>query len=138
MKSRIMIGAVVACISLDLGMGTGWAQAQRSLDYKVVAAGQRVRMDEIGSLDPTCRSRGTTEVNLITAPQNGQVETSLGHDYPFYAAANIRAACDKRRVPLTMIFCHASPSFSAWDSFVAELVFPGGTARRVRYTVQVR
>lgn len=107
-------------------------------DYKVVAAGQRVKMDTLSSLDPTCRSLGTTEVNLITAPQGGQVETVLGHEYPYYAAANVRSVCDKRRVPVTMIYYRSSPGFSGSDSFDAEVLFPGGTARRVHYTVQVR
>lgn len=131
MKTTIMFGVLGIALAII-------APLPAKADYKVVAAGQRVKMDTLSSLDPTCRSLGTTDVNLITAPQGGQVETVLGHEYPYYAAANVRAVCDKRRVPVTMIYNRASPGFSGSDSFDAEVLFPDGTARRVHYTVQVR
>lgn len=132
MKTRLILGMVMAMV------GLGPAQAQVSRDYKVVAAGQRVRVDTLTSLDPNCKSRGTTEVNLLTAPRGGQVETTIGREYASYVAANVRSVCDKQRVPATMIYYRASPDFSGPDSFDAEILFPGGTARRIHYTVQVR
>lgn len=133
MRRYFVLGIVGLGVSLVVGSSS--AQAQ---NYKVVAAGQRVKMDTLASLDPTCRSLGRTEVNLLTAPQGGQVETLLGRDYPAYVAANVRSVCDKQRVPVTMIFYRASPGFSGSDSFDAEIVFPQGNARRVRYKVEVR
>lgn len=133
MRGRFVLGFVACCV--------GWAALPwnaQARDYKVVASGQRVLIDTLASLDPTCRSLGQTEVNLLTAPHGGEVETSLGREYPSYVAANVRSVCDKQRVPATLIFYRASQGFTGPDWFDVEIVFPRGIARRLRYGVNVR
>ena len=132
-------GLGVACLCLTLPQQS-FAQSAIAATryYTVVEHGRSVEVDHLGSLDPDCRSRGVTTVNLLTEPRGGSVSTRVESRFPTFVAANVRSRCDTRRSSSTVIYYRARPDFVGSDSFDVEILFPAGVARKVRYGVAVR
>ena len=138
-RDLVMIAAAAVFVPAVLTAGPATAQvAQASPYYRVVAAGRTLRVDAYTAMNPDCSSRGPTTVNLLSAPRGGQITVGRAYEYPNYVAANVRSACDRRRVAQTTLDYRASPDFVGQDQFTVELQFPGGIARTVRYFVNVR
>ena len=138
---RVLVWAALFAVATSCFADSDAASAQvaqASPFYRLVAAGRTLRVDAFTAMNPDCSSQGPTTVNLVSAPRGGQVTVGRDVDYPNYAALNVRAACDRRRVPQTTIEYRASPGFVGRDQFTVELQFPGGLARTVRYFVNVR
>lgn len=121
-----------------LACGMVHANAQVSRGYWVVASGHPLEVAAISSLYPDCTTMGRTEINLLEAPHGGEVQVGEGTRYPGYVTANARSACNKRKVPATMVTYRSMPGFVGQDSFVIEKIFPYGVAQRQRFTVNVR
>ena len=130
----------VALVILASAPNPSLAQSaiQASRYYKVVEHGHSVEIDHLGSLDPDCRSRGLTTVNLLVAPSGGEVSTRRESRFPSFVKANVRSQCDARRTPSTVIYYKARPDFAGNDVFDVEIIFPEGVARKIRYAVAVR
>lgn len=132
--SRIGIAVILAMTALP-----AMAQVQQvTPNYKVVEHGRSIKVDSFGSFDPDCSPVGQTTINLMMAPQGGQVETAQGRDYPRFGSNNVRFQCDRRRLPEAILYYRAAPNFTGADTFTVEVVFGGGEARQYRYTVYVR
>ena len=128
---------VAALLALATASSPAWSQ-QTTANYKVVGRGQSIQVDKFGTFNPDCSSIGRTTINLVEPPRGGTVETAQGRDYPTFSNNNVRFQCDKRRLPMALVFYRARPDFTGNDSFVIEAVFGDGQARQVRYNVEVR
>ena len=115
------------------------SQTQRLTPYyHVVERGHTIKLGAYGSFAADCSPLGRATINLISAPQEGQVETEAGSDFPNYQTNNVRFRCDRIRGPQTILYYHASRDFVGSDTFTIEKVFPGGEAQQERWTVYVR
>ena len=106
--------------------------------YRVVEHGRTLKVGSYGSYDPDCRSIGYSSINLLSAPQGGQVQTAPGRDYPNFATGNIRFRCNRERLPATILYYQASPRFVGTDSFTVEIVSANGHAFQTTWTIYVR
>ncbi len=105
--------------------------------YRSVQRGHTVRVIGFFEVDPTCRSAGRTTINLLTPPRGGRLAMEDGTVFPKFPASNVRATCNRRRVPATNIYYTASPDFVGDDSFTVETVSPSGRASQSRWSVHV-
>lgn len=115
-----------------------WAQAALSRPYIVAASGRSLEVAKYTAINPDCTSLGPIGVNLVVAPQGGEVRVGEGRRYMAFVPANPRSACNRRKIPATFVLYRSQPGFTGQDSFVVEVVFPNGTAQRARITVNVR
>ena len=117
-----------------------WAQAVQRLtpNYIVVEHGKSIKIGNYSSVDPDCHVIGRTSINLLVAPQGGQVQTENGYDYPSFAQNNVRFVCNKRKLASTIVSYQAAPNFTGTDTFTLESVSTNGVASQVRFTVNVR
>lgn len=129
------LAAVAAALILP---GMASAQTTYSRPYIVVARGGLVTVFKSASLNPDCSSLGRSTINLVTAPQGGQVSVGEIRDFLAYIPANPRSACNRRKVATTQLVYRARPDFTGTDRFAAEVITPDGGARTFRFTVQVR
>ena len=114
------------------------AQAQvTTMPFKIARSGVPLKLTAVSSINPNCSSRGTSEVRLIAQPAGGQITLKYASDYPSLPASDPAFACDRRRVPATLVYYRSSPGFRGNDSVDLELVFPTGTVRHAHYTIQV-
>lgn len=104
---------------------------------KVVRPGQTQKIAWFLALDPTCRSMGPMTINLIEPPAKGRIMIEEGLEYPAFATGNPRSACNKRKVTASRLIYSAPPGVADDDQFAVEIVGPLGSARRVRYHVEL-
>ncbi len=105
---------------------------------RVVLNGKPLKVDSFGALNPECGSLGSTSVQVIEQPRNGKINIQQGMDYPRFNKENIRAHCNMKRAPSTLVFYVPSPGYQGSDTFQVEAVFPDGTTRIARYHLDVR
>jgi hypothetical protein len=134
MTSRWLL---TVALGLTAAGGTG-AQAQVSRPYYVVASGRTLEVAKYTIVNPDCSSMGRTAVNLVEAARAGEVRVGSAGRYMAYASGNPRAACNRRRIPTTVVTYRSMPGFVGQDTFVIEAIFPTGIAQRARITVNVR
>ena len=109
-----------------------------SSPYKVTRSGAPLKVHYYYSLMPDCTSQGRTTANLVSAPQSGQITTSVGREFPAYPTTNTHSVCNTRRVASTDVFYRSAADFVGTDRFTVEVVFPNGVARQDSYVVSVR
>lgn len=132
---RISAFIALASTMVMLG-GTTTASAQGQL--RVVLNGKTLKVDSFGYLEPDCTSIGSTSVRLVSPPEHGKVQIKAGRDFPRFGRDNIRAHCNTKRAPATLIFYTPSPGYTGPDSFQVEAVFPNGTTNTGTYRLDVR
>lgn len=109
-----------------------------SQPYKVTRSGVPLKVRWYYALEQTCASKGRTSVNLVSAPQGGQVYTRSAMEFPNFPTTNTRSVCNARRVAATDVMYRPRADFVGADRFTVEVVFPSGSARRDTYVVSVR
>jgi hypothetical protein len=134
------LATAAAVAVLTLSGSAALAQGAQGITpyYKVVEHGRSTKVDSYFISDPECRSLGRATINLLAAPQGGQVSTENGFGYPTFPSTNPRFKCDSRRMPSTLLYYQAASDFTGTDTFTVEAVYPDGTAHQTRYTVYVR
>lgn len=105
---------------------------------KVVLNGKPLKVDTFGSLNPECVSTGSTSIRVLEQPKNGQVQIKEAIDFPTYPKENIRFHCNAKRAPATQVFYTPSSGYKGPDTFQVEAIFPNGSTRIARYSLDVR
>lgn len=105
---------------------------------KVVLSGRPLKVDTYGSLNPECVSTGAVIIRVLEQPRHGQVETKKAMDFSTFPKANIRAHCNTKRTPATQVVYISSPGYIGSDTFQVEAIFPNGSTRTTRYSLDVR
>ncbi len=136
-----MTGRVATWIAAGLAVsaaGPASAQTTSSQTYMVVRAGATITVFKQAYVNPDCSSLGSASVSLVAAPAGGQVSVGNTRDYAAYSPTNPRSACNRRKLPVTVIVYRSRPDFTGTDQFSAEVVMPTGAARTYTFTIQVR
>lgn len=105
---------------------------------RVVFSGTTLKVDNFGSVDPSCTSLGRTVVQVTEQPRHGKVTIREGLDYPTFHKDNIRAHCNAKRAPATQVFYTPAPGYTGPDAFRVEVVYPDGFTRSGSYRLEVR
>ena len=90
------------------------------------------------TVNPDCSSRGLPQVNLIEAPQAGQVSLKNALDFPSLPQTDPSFHCDQQRVSGVQVFHQSRVGYVGADAFMIELVFPSGDSSRITYAMDVR
>ena len=134
-----MRALILSLVSATLVLaGADGASAQITPTVKVVQHGQTLKFAYFSELDPDCRAVGVPTIDLVAAPESGQVETDVGQEFPNFPSTNVRFPCDKRRARSAVAYYRADPDFTGTVSLTLEVVFSSGSVSTYAYTFDVR
>jgi hypothetical protein len=105
---------------------------------KVVAIGQKLRVEFLYAIEPDCSSMGKTNVRNLEPPQHGRLTVENGQGFTSFAKDNQRYDCNMRKSEGTFVFYRPAPGFAGRDSITLDIIFPTGQAFRQRYAFDVR
>jgi transglutaminase-like putative cysteine protease len=105
---------------------------------KVVAVGQRLRVEFLYAIEPDCSSIGVTSVRILEPPHHGKVTIENGQGFTGFAKDNQRYDCNMRKSDGTFVFYEPEAGFAGKDSMTLDIIFPTGHSSRQRYAIDVR
>ena len=121
---------VLTCLGLLLSVVS--AQAD-----KAVASGKPLILYEGYSTNPDCSSAGNVVVRVVQPPEHGRVSIRPAGVFPRFPEANIRSACNRRRVPGVLATYVSQRGYLGPDFVVLEVLFPAGSGGRIRFPIRV-
>ena len=90
------------------------------------------------TLNPDCSLVGYPSAKLVSAPSNGTVTVFKGAAFPVYESVNLRSACNRRRVPGTLVEYRPRRGFTGSDSFTVNVIYPAGYERNDTFNITVK
>jgi hypothetical protein len=105
---------------------------------KVVAIGQRLRVEFLYALEPDCSSMGVTSVRILEPPQHGKLTVENGQGFTGFAKENQRYDCNMRKSDGTLVFYDPEPGFAGNDTITLDIIFPTGQSSRQHYAIDVK
>jgi hypothetical protein len=105
---------------------------------RIVAMGQKLRLEFLYAIEPDCSSMGVTSVRIIEPPQHGRLTVENGQGFTGFARDNQRYGCNTRKSDGTLVFYEPESGFAGGDSMTLEVIFPTGQSSRRRYAITVR
>lgn len=105
---------------------------------KVVAVGQKLRVEFLYAIEPDCSSMGVTSVRILEPPQHGKLTVENGQGFTSFVKENQRYGCNVQKSPGTFVFYEPTPGFAGKDSMTLDIVFPTGQSSTQRYAIDVR
>jgi transglutaminase-like putative cysteine protease len=105
---------------------------------RAAAAGQKVRLEFLYSLDPDCSSVGATVVRILEPPHHGRLMIENGQGFSNFAKDNQRYDCNARKSDGTYVFYQAEDGYEGKDSITLDIIFPSGLASKRHYAMDVR
>jgi hypothetical protein len=104
---------------------------------RAVAAGQKLRLDFLYSLNVDCSSMGFATVRIVEQPQHGNATIEHGTGYTTFPESNPRSACNKRTSDGTLISYEPGSDYTGADTVAIEATYPNGALTKRRYSIQV-
>jgi hypothetical protein len=126
----------IAIVLAGLLLSTAAAQAQYM--SRAAASGTPIKLLFANSTNPDCTTLGRPTVRLIRAPQHGRVHITPARDFPTFSPANIRSACNARRVPGMLVRYVSQRGYVGMDYLSVEVIFATGTLQQRHYSINVR
>ena len=127
---------------LALGLLSSSAFAQEGLQKKewtrVVPSEANQRIGFFSGLNPDCTIMGDLRIRVTKNPEHGTVEQVPTMHFPQYSKENIRAKCNQLKVKGIQINYKSAAKYVGSDELELLVLFPGGTAWEVRYSIDVR
>jgi hypothetical protein len=105
---------------------------------RVVASGQKLRLEFLYSIQPDCSSAGQTTVRILEKPQHGAVTVENGQGFTNFPKDNQRYECNMRKSDGILVFYDPEPEFSGKDSVTLDVIFPLGQSSTRHYSIDVR
>jgi hypothetical protein len=121
----------MAWVALGLLVSAASAHAE-----KVVASGRPLILYQAYATNPDCTSVGPVVVRVAQPPEHGRVSIRQAGVFPRFPEANLRSACNRRRVPGVEATYVSQRGYTGSDFTVLEVLFPAG--RGVRVTLPIR
>jgi len=115
----------------------GARPAQTTEVTRSATVGEKRVVSFLTQLNVDCTSVGFATVRVVEPPQHGVAAAENGTGFPNYPEGNPRSACNKQRVPGTLVSYQSQPNFAGADSVTVEVTWPKGTVRRTHYAVTV-
>lgn len=124
--------------SLLAGLALSATNAQAQFNARAVVAGKSLKLTFLSSINPDCTSTGDITVRITSDAQHGNVRVTRTRDFPYYIKANVRSACNTRRVPGIAVNYIAPRNYTGSDAVGIEVIFPNGAVRTNYYNISVR
>ena len=130
--------AAAAVLALTFAADAAMPVRTISSNQKVVPSGNSLILAQINSIKPNCSSAGNASVSLLGGPSHGRFATQQVRTRTRYPANNPRAKCNGRAVPGLRLIYTPNPGYRGADVVQFQIVYPNGTADRVRIPISVR
>jgi hypothetical protein len=105
---------------------------------RIIAAGQKLRVDFLADIQPDCSSAGQTTVRILDQPQHGTVTIEEGQGFTVFPENHPSSACNSRKSEGTLVFYQPSQDYLGPDSITLQITFPLGGALTRHYTIRVK
>jgi hypothetical protein len=105
---------------------------------RAVAAGGKLRLDFLYSINPDCTSIGFATVRVVEQPRHGRMTVDNGTGFTNFPASNPRAECNKRRSDGVVVVYEPEPGYFGGDSLDFYAIFPSGSLSKRHYAIDVR
>lgn len=128
----------LACALTIPAFTAAMAQANPPAQARVAASGREEEISFWYSVEPDCSSPVQPEIRIVKAPSNGVLRVAKAEKNPSFAKDNVRAACNARKVPATVVYYQSVHGFTGKDQAIVEVVFASGNVRSFAYDVSVR
>jgi transglutaminase-like putative cysteine protease len=113
--------------------------APNTIDLKrAVAAGGKLRLDFLYSINPDCTSIGFATVRVVEQPRHGRLTVDNGTGFTNFPASNPRAECNKRRSDGVVVVYEPEPGYFGADSLDFDAIFASGSLSKRHYAIDVR
>ncbi len=108
-----------------------------STTHKVAIQGKSTRIEGFWEVNPDCTSREFGTIRVVDQPSHGTAVVYQETDFPSFAAANPRSACNSRKIPGTFVKYTPAPGYAGDDSLSIEAVNADGMSRKIDFTITV-
>jgi hypothetical protein len=105
---------------------------------RVVATGQRLRLEFLFWIQPDCSSAGPTVVRILEKPQHGTLTVENGQGFTSFPKENQRYECNTRKSDGTLVFYEPESEFTGKDSITLDIIFPMGQSSKRHYAIEVK
>lgn len=105
---------------------------------RVVATGQKLRLEFLYAIQPDCSSAGQTIVRILEEPQHGTLAVENGQGFTNFPKENQRYECNIRKSDGTLVFYEPKSGYTGTDSVTLDIIFPLGQSSKRHYAIEVR
>ena len=105
---------------------------------RVVATGQKLRLEFLYAIQPDCSSTGQTTVRILEEPQHGALTVENGQGFTNFPKENQRYECNMRKSDGTLIFYEPQSDYTGKDSITLDIIFPLGQSSKRHYSIEVK
>jgi hypothetical protein len=130
---RISIGVSVALASLLLSTAATRSQTLTAL------TGKPVRLTFLtDSINPDCTTEGPSTIRVTQPPQHGSVRIARTRGFPTFRPANLRSACNTRRVSGLTAHYVSQRGYLGTDTLSLEFISSRGGMTQRSFSINVR
>jgi hypothetical protein len=126
----------VVIVALSIVLSSVAAQAQYGT--RVALSGVAIELAQMSSVNPDCTAAGRPVVRPTQLPEHGRLIIANAAVFPYFREANVRSACNRRRVPGVIVKYVSQRGYTGTDSAGIEVFYPTGVARSTSYNFTVR
>jgi hypothetical protein len=109
-----------------------------SVQVRGALSGARQKIESFYNVNPDCTTGGYPTLKVAKAALHGHVEIEQGTAFAEYPKDNIRASCNGRNVPATVVYYTSEPAYVGSDSVAFERIGVSGGYGYHEYTINVR
>ncbi len=108
-----------------------------ALADKAVASGRPLILYHTYATNPDCSSVGPIVMRVAQGPEHGRVSIHHAGIFPNFPAANVRSACNRRRVPGVEATYVSQRGYVGSDLVVLQVLYPMGRSLQVTVPIHV-
>ncbi len=101
-------------------------------------SGTKQSIGQFYNVNPDCTSGGYPTLKVAVPPLHGQIFIEQGTAFSDYPKDNIRAACNGKSVPASIISYLSQPGYVGSDQVEFERIGVSGGYGYYKYTINVR
>jgi hypothetical protein len=104
---------------------------------EMVAAGQKLRVAFLYSIQPNCSPVGQIAIRILEQPQHGTLTIEEGQGFTIFADDNPRAACNTSKSDGTLVFYRPNDDYLGTDAISLSISYPSGHTATRHYMIMV-
>jgi len=105
---------------------------------RFVASGKSQRIGFFYAVHPDCTASGDVDIRVTKQPEHGTTEIAAATLFPNFDKENIRYKCNQHKVRGQQVNYKPAEKYIGSDKLEVFVLFPGGFAREVNFTINVR
>lgn len=105
---------------------------------RTVAAGHKLELEFLYSINRDCTSLGLPTVRTTEAPKHGRITVENGTGFTNFPQSNPRYECNKKRSEGVNVVYEPDPDYTGGDSVTLDVIFASGGESKRHYAVEVK